>query len=80
MSKKLTLNIKDETIQFAHSYAKKTQQSVSTIVEKYFENLREKKEFQDISQDAEALYGILEKESVPDKKEMRKIFHEKSII
>ena len=28
MSKKLTLNIKDDTIQFVHSYAKKTQQSI----------------------------------------------------
>ena len=79
MSKKLTLNIDDDIIQFAHNYAKKTNQSISTIVEKYFERLKEKKQKESLSPETEELYGILEKEPLPDKKEMRKALYEKNI-
>ena len=79
MSKKLTLNIDDDIIQFAHNYAKNTNQSISTIVEKYFERLKEKKQKESLSPETEELYGILEKEPLPDKKEMRKALYEKNI-
>ncbi len=73
MNKKLTLN-------FAHKYTEKTRQSISTIVEKYFKRLKETNDRQYLSKEAEELYGIIEKEVIPDKKEMRNIFYEKSII
>ncbi len=79
MNKKLTLNIDDNLIQFAHDYSKKTKQSISSIVEKYFENLKEKKSINNLSQSTNELYGILSDAPLPDKKTMRKEFHEKNI-
>ncbi len=79
MNKKLTLNIDDSLIEFAHDYSKKTKQSISSIVEKYFENLKEKKNINNLSRSTNELYGILSDTPLPDKKTMRKEFHEKSI-
>ncbi|RKX78595.1 MAG: hypothetical protein DRP87_05935 [Spirochaetes bacterium] len=79
MNKKLTLNIEDNLIKFAHYYSKRTNQSISSIIEKYLSRLKEETETDKISTEAKELYGILEKEPLPDKKEMRKEFHEKSI-
>jgi len=79
MNKKLTLNIDDDLIDFAHYYSKKTKQSISFMVEKYFAKLREKKEINKLSQLTNELYGILSDNPLPDKKTMRKEFHEKNI-
>lgn len=79
MNKKLTLNIDDDLIEFAHYYSKKTHQSISSIVEKYFNKLKEKKETNNLSQTTNDLYGILENNPLPDKKTMRKEFYEKNI-
>jgi len=79
MNKKLTLNIEDSLIQFAHSYSKNTKQSISSLVEKYLSRLKEKTDTNNISPEAKKLYGIFEKEPLPDKKEMRKTLYEKSI-
>ncbi len=79
MNRKLTLNIDDGLIEFAHEYSKKTKQSISSIVEKYFENLKEKKRINNLSQSTNELYGILSNTPLPDKKTMRRDFHEKNI-
>ena len=79
MNKKLTLNIDDNLIKFAHEYSKKTKQSISSIVEKYFSMLKEDKETNNLSQLTNDLYGILSDNPLPDKKTMRKDFYEKSI-
>ena len=79
MNKKLTLNIEDNLIEFAHNYSKKTKQSISSIIEKYLSRLKEEAEPGNLSPAAKELYGILEKEPLPDKKEMRKALYEKSI-
>ena len=79
MNKKLTLNIDDSLIKFAHYYSKKTKQSISSIVEKYFVNLKEKKNINNLSQSTNELYGILSDIPLPDKKTMRQEFHEKNI-
>ena len=79
MNKKLTLNIDDSVIDFAHSYSRQTHQSISSIVEKYLISLKNPKETDKLSSTTNDLYGILEENPLPDKKIMRREFHEKSI-
>jgi len=79
MNKKLTLNIEDDLIEFAHSYSKETKQSISALVEKYFKTLKESINPSHFSDSTNELYGILSSHPVPDKKKMREEFHEKSL-
>ncbi len=79
MNKKLTLNVNENLIEFAHQYSKISHQSISGLFEKYLMRLKEDVNPIDISLSARDLYGILDKEILPDKKEMRKVFYEKSI-
>ena len=80
MKDKLTLSIDKEIIKFAHGLSEKTDQSISSMVEKYFIDLKEvQNKDQEISSRVKKLTGIFAGEEFPeDKKEMRKIFHEKS--
>jgi len=78
MDKKLTLNVDENLIKFAHSYSKKTQQSISHLIEKYLERLRNEIDSENLSEETEELHGILQGKDIPDKKEMRKRFYEKS--
>jgi hypothetical protein len=75
MNKKLTLSLDANIIEFAHDYAKKAQKPISKIIEHYFSELRTKNS-PEIPQEAAELYGILEGINVPDKKELRRKFHE----
>lgn len=79
MNKKLTLNIDTSIIEFAHTYSKRTHQSISSIVEKYFIALKTTNNNNDLSQSTKEIYGIFSDMPLPDKKEMRGEFHEKSI-
>jgi len=80
MNKKLTLNIEEDLIQFAHTYAKRSNQSVSSIIETYLSALKTTKENQEeFNFRTKELYGIFEKRPLPNKKELRKQFHEKNI-
>ncbi|MFW5879335.1 MAG: DUF6364 family protein [bacterium] len=79
MNKKLTLNINDQIIDFAHNYSKKTHQSISAIVEKYFIALKNTSEDLNLTNTTNELHGILSDMPLPDKKQMRGEFHEKSI-
>ncbi len=78
MNKKLTLNIDNSLIEFAHLYSKETQQSISALFEKYIKGLQKQTQDTEFSAVTQQLYGILEGQKVPDKHEMRKAFHEKS--
>ena len=79
MNKKLTLNIEEELIQFAHTYAKRSKQSISSIIETYLNALKNTKENQEeLTSGTKELYGIFKNRSLPDKKELRKQFHEKN--
>ena len=79
MNKKLTLNIEEELIQFAHNYAKRSKQSISSIVETYLGALKNTKENQEeLNSRTKELYGIFENDQLPDKEELRKQFHEKN--
>lgn len=80
MSKKLTLNIDEKTIEFAHSYAKTTHQSISSLFEKFLNDLKGKQILDNHLPDkTQRLYGSLESIEIPDKKGLRKKFHDKSI-
>ncbi len=79
MSKKLTLNIDEELISFAHSYSKKTHQSISQIVEKFFKNLQSSPVQEKLTSKTMALYGITADQPIPDSKKVHREFHEKSL-
>ena len=80
MKDKLTLSVDEEVIEFAHEFSKKTNQSISSIVEKHLKELKEVKDKDyEISPRVRKLSGLFEGEDFPeDKQEMRRIFHEKS--
>ena len=81
MSKKLTLSISEETIEFAHQYAKNTHQSISSMIEKFLNDLRVKQQSfnSNYPDKTKRLYGALSGMDIPDKKDLRKRFHDKSI-
>jgi hypothetical protein len=75
MNKKLTLSLDANIIDFAHDYSKKAHKPISKIIENYFIELKTKNT-PEIPKEAAELYGILEGMHVPDKKELRRKFHE----
>lgn len=82
MKKKLTLSINDDLIDFAHDFSKETHQSISHIVEEYLAELKKQQEKgtkeQKLNKRIEKLYGAFEYEPIPDKKDLRRAFHEKN--
>jgi len=78
MSKKLTLNIADDLISFAHFYSKKNGVSISKLFEQYLNQLRTRDDKQELNHKTSALYGVFEDSPIPDKKQLRKTFHEKN--
>jgi len=78
MSKKLTLNIDDDLISFAHSYSKESGLSISKLFEQYLTNLKTSDSATQLNSKTLSLYGLFEDSPIPDKKEFRKSFHEKS--
>jgi hypothetical protein len=77
MNRKLTLSLDSSVVDFAHAFSKRYNKPISKIVENYFIELKEQN-IPDLPKDLEELYGIFEGMDVPDKKELRKMFHEKS--
>jgi hypothetical protein len=77
MNKKLTLNLDSGVIDFAHAFSKKYDRPISKIVENYFIELKQNNATE-LPKELEELYGIFEGTDAPDKKELRKIFHEKN--
>jgi hypothetical protein len=75
MNKKLTLSLDANIIDFAHDYSKKAHKPISKIIENFLMELQTKNTPQ-IPKEAADLYGILEGIKVPDKKELRRKFHE----
>ena len=78
MSKKLTLNIDEELISFAHSYSRQNGLSVSRLFEQYLDRLRTTDRTQELKPTIAFLYGLFEDAPIPDKKELRKAFHDKN--
>jgi hypothetical protein len=78
MSKKLTLSVDDELITFAHMYSRQNGLSVSKLFEQYLNRLRSTDQNQKLNPKTVNLYGIFQDSSIPDKKQLRKEFHEKN--
>jgi len=76
MSENLTLSMDSEVIEFASDFSRKINKPISKIIEDYFIELKEK-DLNDLPQDLQELYGIFEGIEIPDKKELRRMFHEK---
>lgn len=80
MSKKLTLSLDEDLIDFAHSYAQKIKKPISKIVSDYFNFIRHEYEEEiGLDDNLKGLYGIFSKEPIPDKNTLREVAHEKSI-
>jgi len=84
MKKKLTLSIDEDLIEFAHNLSEKNNKSISSMIEDYLINLKKQKndngDHQGLSKEVKEITGFFSEDKLPeDKKEMRKIFHEKSI-
>jgi hypothetical protein len=77
MNRKLTLSLDSNVVDFAHAFSKRYNKPISKIVENYFIELKEQNAT-DLPKDLEELYGIFEGTDIPDKKALRKIFHEKN--
>lgn len=79
MKKKLTLSINEDLIEFAHKFSKETNQSISHIVEEYLSELKKQEtNKKHLTPKIEKLYGVFENEPIPEKKELRRNFHEKN--
>ena len=61
-------------IDFAHAFSKETNKPISRIIENYFIELKNQNTTA-LPKDLEELYGIFEGTEVPDKKELRRMFH-----
>jgi hypothetical protein len=76
MSEDVTLSIDSEIAAFANDFSRRTNQSLSRIIENYLIELKDKNA-NELPEDLQELYGIFEGKDVPDKKELRRMFHEK---
>jgi hypothetical protein len=80
MNRKLTLSLDSNVVEFAHDFSKRTHRPISKIIENYFVELKNKNTSDlqtGLPGDLKELYGIFEGIDAPDKKEIRKMFHEK---
>ncbi len=78
MPKKLTLNIDDELITFAHYYSEQNGLSISKLFELYLNRLRSTDQKQELNPKTATLYGLFQDSPIPAKKQLRKSFHEKN--
>ena len=69
--------IEEELIKFAHEFAKKTKQSLSSLISHYLIALKEENNSGLLCTKTNNLYGIFSGIKNVDKKELRKQFHEK---
>ena len=77
MTRKLTLSMDSNVIDFAHNFSKKINKPISRIIENYFLSLKEQGSA-DLPKDLDELYGIFEGIEVPDKKALQRMFYEKN--
>jgi len=76
VNRKLTLSLDANIIDFAHAFSKKAKKPISKIIENYFTELKGQNSTK-LPNDLEELYGMFEGMEAPDKKELRRMFHEK---
>jgi hypothetical protein len=79
MTTELVLNLDSDVVDFANNLSQSSHQTVSSIVENYFLELkRNNAQALSLPKDLDEIYGIFDGIDAPDKKEMRKMFHEKN--
>jgi hypothetical protein len=80
MTKKLTLSLDADLVDFAHELAVQTKKPVSAIVQKHLLSLKSRRQKENAArlERARALCGIFKDIYAPDKKEIRRMFHEKN--
>ena len=76
MTRKLTLSMDSNIVEFAHRFSEKNKKPISKIIEDYFLVLKEQNTTE-LPNDLEEIYGIFEGKDTPTKKELRRVFHEK---
>jgi len=79
MSENLILSMDSDVIEFAHDFSRKINKPIEKIIEDYLIELK-KKNSDELPQDLQELYGIFEAIDVPDKNELRRMFHENTAI
>jgi hypothetical protein len=70
------LSLDSGLVEFAHEYSKKSNKPISKIFGDYLAEMNEQYTT-GLPKDLEELYGIFEGLPAPDKKELRRMFHEK---
>ena len=79
MNKKLTLTVDEDVVGFAKEYAFKNGTSISALVTDFFQEKMIPKGIDiELSPLTKKFYGIFKDIPAPSKKELRKMFHEKS--
>jgi len=76
MSENLTLSMDSKVMEFASDFSQKINKPISKIIEDYFIELKERNS-NNLPPDLQELYGIFEGTDIPDKNELRMMFHEK---
>jgi hypothetical protein len=81
MAKKLTLNVDEEIIAFAHAFSQKNGTTISALFERYLTRLKGEADTAELKlhPKTRALLGAFKDAPIPDKKILRRTFHEKSI-
>jgi hypothetical protein len=80
MTGKLTLSMDEQLISFAHEYSQKTGISISELVAQYLAKLQPESSTENLRLHPKTarLLGAFKNNPIPDKKQLRAVFHEKS--
>ncbi|MDR3196757.1 MAG: DUF6364 family protein [Planctomycetaceae bacterium] len=76
MNTQITITLDSNVAEFANSFSERTNKPLSEIIENYFITLQNNNT-SDLPQDLAELYGIFEGIETPNKKELRRMFHDK---
>jgi hypothetical protein len=71
MTRKLTLSVNAEVVEFAHRLAKENHYSISRLVEDYFRSLQNRAGNLKLAEKTISLYGRLADKPIPDKAALR---------
>ncbi|MDR2116708.1 MAG: DUF6364 family protein [Planctomycetaceae bacterium] len=78
MNTQIIITLDSNIAEFANSFSEKVNKPISEIIENYFITLQNNNnDISDLPQDLAELYGIFEGIETPDKKELRRMFHDK---
>jgi hypothetical protein len=78
MATKLTLSLDEDIIRFAHDYSHKNAISVSGLFERFLLRLKAEQGSGGFHEKTQSLIGAYRTNPIPDKKELRETFYEKS--